>query len=477
MCWVAVARDRELLLAAREALGRRSGVGRPLLLRPFETSFGVAQLLRERLAGRSTLRHLRVGLCLTLRESAGSRRHLGRMPPLRFRERCLRVGQVLRERVAVGDCLSQPDFDLTLALRGVRGGPLFDRGALVRVLPRRLGVGQPEFEHVLGRGSRDELRLAAREALGRRSGVGRPLLLRPFETPFGFAQLLRERLAGRSTLRHLRVGLCLTLRESAGSRRHLGRMPPLRFRERCLRVGQVLREGIAFGLLLVDHCPKEGLALAKELCRGVEALFGFACASERGAHLPLEVLPVGGLRRRRGLQMLSSSVPGLAGRRILTLNAFTVGPCRYELHLERLTLGASSLRKTVRLRLSFVQEPLRLSRRMGRRLCPLHRAADNVRQVGEERLARDVVVCAVLERRDRGSDFLRRDDDYWRGQPEAANLTYKRGAVLVLYLGFNDYGGEILIVVDPAQGDRQVSCPCDRDFRCDLSKSCDRELH
>ena len=30
-----------------------------------------------------------------------------------------------------------------------------------------------------------------------------------------------------------------------------------------------------------------------------------------------------------------------------------MGPCRYELRLERLTLGASSLRETVRLRLSF----------------------------------------------------------------------------------------------------------------------------
>ena len=64
------------------------------------------------------------------------------MPPLRFLQRRLRVGQLLREDVAVGDFLSEPDFDLALALRSVRGGQLFGRGALFGVLERGLGVGE-----------------------------------------------------------------------------------------------------------------------------------------------------------------------------------------------------------------------------------------------------------------------------------------------------------------------------------------------
>ena len=69
--------------------------------------------------------------------------------------------------------------------------------------------------------------------------------------PSASRNLLRERLAGRSTLRALGVVLCLMLRELGGRRRHLGRMLPLRFLERCLRVGQVLREGLAVGALPV----------------------------------------------------------------------------------------------------------------------------------------------------------------------------------------------------------------------------------
>ena len=95
---------------------------------------------------------------------------LRRMPPLRFLERRLRVGQVLREDVAVGDFLSEPDFDLALALRSLRGGQLFGRGALFGVLERGLGVGQPEFERVPGRGRLcergGELRFAPGESFG-----------------------------------------------------------------------------------------------------------------------------------------------------------------------------------------------------------------------------------------------------------------------------------------------------------------------
>lgn len=58
--------------------------------------------------------------------------------------------------------------------------------------------------------------------------------------------------------------------------------------------------------------------------------------------------------------MLSSFLPILAGRCILALNAFTVGPCRYELRLERLMLDASSRRDRVRLRLSFARLELAL---------------------------------------------------------------------------------------------------------------------
>jgi hypothetical protein len=55
----------------------------------------------------------------------------------------------------------------------------------------------------------------------------------------------------------------LTLRELGGSRRQLGRLPPLHFLQRRLRVGQLLRKGVAFGFLLVDHCLEESFPLAK----------------------------------------------------------------------------------------------------------------------------------------------------------------------------------------------------------------------
>jgi hypothetical protein len=110
--------------------------------------FGVAHLLCQHFAGRSTLRSLCVVLGLPLRELGGSRRQLGRLPPLRFLQRRLRVGQLAREGVAVGEFLSEPDFELTLALRSVRGGLLFGRGALFGLLPRGRGVGQPEFERL-----------------------------------------------------------------------------------------------------------------------------------------------------------------------------------------------------------------------------------------------------------------------------------------------------------------------------------------
>ncbi len=107
-------RRGELRFASNESLGRGSRVCRPGLLGLVECPFGVAHLLRERFAGRRTLRHLCVVLGLTLRELGGSRRLLRRLPPLRFLQRRLRVGQLLREDVAVGDFLSEPDFDLTL---------------------------------------------------------------------------------------------------------------------------------------------------------------------------------------------------------------------------------------------------------------------------------------------------------------------------------------------------------------------------
>ena len=105
--------------------------------------------------------------------------------------------------------------------------------------------------------------------------------------------------------------------------------------------------------LLFDRRAKEGPAFAKELCRHVEAPFGFACAGERVAHLLLQGLPVGGRRRRRGLQLISSFLPVLAGRCMLTFNAFAVGPCRDEFCFERVPLDVISLRETLRLRLLF----------------------------------------------------------------------------------------------------------------------------
>jgi hypothetical protein len=201
---------------------------------------------------------------LTLRELGGSRRQLGRLPPLHFLQRRLRVGQLLREDVAVGELLSEPDFELTLALRSVRGGQLFGRGALFGLLPRGRGVGQPEFER-LPRGGRlcergGELRFASNESVGRGSRVCRPDLLGLVECPFGVSHLPCQRFAGRITLRSLCVVLGLTLRQLRGSRRHLERLPPLRFLQRRLRVGQLAREGIAGGEFLSE--PDFELTLA-----------------------------------------------------------------------------------------------------------------------------------------------------------------------------------------------------------------------
>ena len=196
-----------------------------------------------------------------------------------------------------------------------------------------------------------KLGFAPGDPLGRGSGVRRPVLLGPFMCLFGVAHPLQERVAGRGVLRHLTVVLCLTPDELGGSRRHLGRMPPLRFLQRSLGVGQVLRERVAAGALLVDRRPKDRLAFAKKLCRSGETPLGFAGAGERVAHLSLQALPVGGPCRRRSLQMLASFLPLLARGCILTLNPFTVGPCRHELDLERLMIRAIGLRGTLRLRL------------------------------------------------------------------------------------------------------------------------------
>ena len=95
-------------------LQRSRGVGEPDFER-LQCLFGIAHLLRERFTGRTTLPFFGVVLCLTRRELRGSRHHLRRLPPLRVLHRRLRVGQLLREDVVVGDCLSEPDFDLTLA--------------------------------------------------------------------------------------------------------------------------------------------------------------------------------------------------------------------------------------------------------------------------------------------------------------------------------------------------------------------------
>ena len=182
---------------------------------------------------------------------------------------------MLREDVAVGDFLSEPDFDLALALRRVRGGQLFGRGALFGVLERGLGVGQLELERVPGRGRLGErggeLRFASSESLGRGRGACRPVLLGPFECPFGVAQLLRERIAGRSTLRRLSVCTALDAprvgRPPSSSGTHAAAPLP----ERCLRVGQLLREDVAVGDFLSE--PDFDLTLALRSLRGGQ-LFG-----------------------------------------------------------------------------------------------------------------------------------------------------------------------------------------------------------
>ena len=70
--------------------------------------------------------------------------------------------------------LSEPAFDSAVALLSVCRGQSFDRGALFRMVQRSPGVGQPEFERVLGRGRLcergGELGVALREALGGGSG-------------------------------------------------------------------------------------------------------------------------------------------------------------------------------------------------------------------------------------------------------------------------------------------------------------------
>ena len=77
------------------------------------------------------------------------------------------------------------------------------------VLQGSRGVGQSELERLqccgrfCERGG--ELPFASGEPLGRGSGACRPVLPGPFERPFGFAHVLRERIAGRSALRSLRV--------------------------------------------------------------------------------------------------------------------------------------------------------------------------------------------------------------------------------------------------------------------------------
>ena len=205
VCRVAVASASVAASSASRRVSRSAAAaapGRPVLLRPVRcASSASAHLLRERIAGRRTLRHLSVVLCVTLRELGSRRRHLGRMPPLRFLERRLRVGQVLREDVAVGDFLSEPDFDLTVALRRLRGRLLFGRRRAVRRAAARsrrrpagaracAGSRSPLQAWLASSVSRRESRSAAAAAPAAQSCRARSMCL------FGSAQLLRERHRG-----------------------------------------------------------------------------------------------------------------------------------------------------------------------------------------------------------------------------------------------------------------------------------------
>ena len=186
MCRVAAASASAVASSASRRANRfgcGSGACRPVRQRPFVCLFGSAQLLRERIAGHGTLRHLSVVLCAMLRELCGRLRLLGRMLPLRVLERRLRVGQDLREGVTAGDFLREPDFELAVALRRFRGRLLFGPGALFGLLERGLGAGQFELERVPGRGRLckrgDEFGVALGESLGCDSGAGRPVSARP----------------------------------------------------------------------------------------------------------------------------------------------------------------------------------------------------------------------------------------------------------------------------------------------------------
>ena len=124
-----------------------------------------------------------------------------------------------------------------------------------------------------------------------------------------------------------------------------------------------------------------------------------------------------------------------------------------------------------------VQEPQRLSRWMRHRLGSLQRAIHNVAQVGKEGfVVCDVVVCPRLERRGRSTHFLWRDDDYWCGQPAAANVMDEGRAALILYLGLYHQCGEIRVLLDPALRGGEASSPRESDVRRDIAKGYRGEL-
>jgi len=107
----------------------------------------------------------------------------------------------------------------------------------------------------------------------------------------------------------------LTLRELGGSRRQLGRLPPLRFLQRRLRVGQLAREGVAVGNFLSE--PDFDFTLALPSVRGGQlfgrgALFGLLPRGRGVGQPEFERLPRGGRLCERGGELRLASNESLS---------------------------------------------------------------------------------------------------------------------------------------------------------------------
>ena len=138
--------------------------------------------------------------------------------------------------------------------------------------------------------------VAPGESVGCGSGACRPVLLAARSSAPSASRTCCASVSRAAALCAISASYsCLTLRELGGSPRQLGRLPPLRFLQRRLCVGQLLREAVAVGDFLrePDFEPRPGAATlrAAACCSARRAVRRAASAASASASWSSSVLP------------------------------------------------------------------------------------------------------------------------------------------------------------------------------------------